>query len=243
MNDEAVELPRISRLSAVQEALALWALCFALVVIAYVFVREQAKLVATVCFLYLPLLAMNGRGEDHAEYGVTFRRWREDLKLFLLLFGITVPLFTLAYVVYAELLLHLPKPLVQLISPYAGPWQFELRLPNRFGEWVVDQLLVVALPEEFFYRGFLLTRLSEAWPQGRTVLGVRVGRAFWVTAILFALGHLAIFEAWRLAVFFPALLFAWMRLRTGTVIGAALYHAGCNLLVKVLDASFYGRLG
>ncbi len=79
------------------------------------------------------------------------------------------------------------------------------------------------------------------WPGGRVVLGARLGPAFWVTAALFALGHLAIFQVWRLAVFFPALLFGWMRERSGSVVGAALLHAGSNLLVQALDASFFGR--
>jgi len=99
---------------------------------------------------------------------------------------------------------------------------------------------VVALPEEFFYRGYLQTRLRDAWPWGRVVLGVRLGPAFFLTAALFALGHLAIFQVWRLGVFFPALLFGFLREKTGTVIGAALFHALCNLAVLVLEASFYG---
>ena len=46
-------------------------------------------------------------------------------------------------------------------------------------------------------------------------------------------------QVYRLGVFFPALLFGWMRERTGTVVGAAVLHACCNLLVLVLEASFY----
>jgi membrane protease YdiL (CAAX protease family) len=198
--------------------------------------------VATVSFLYLPLVAMRRRGEDFHDFGVTFRGWRQDLKLFLLLAAIVGPLYLGAYVGYAWVLGKLPAHWAQLLSPYPADWSFHLRLPARFDEWVVDQLFVVALPEEFFYRGFIQSRLRDAWPEGRVVLGARLGRAFWVTAVLFALGHLAIFEAWRLAVFFPALLFGWMRERTGTVVGSALFHAACNLYELVLAASFFGRV-
>jgi membrane protease YdiL (CAAX protease family) len=69
--------------------------------------------------------------------------------------------------------------------------------------------------------------------------GARLGRAFFLTAALFAVGHLAIFQVWRLAVFFPALLFGWMRERTGTILGSTLFHAYCNLLQLVLAASFF----
>ncbi len=105
---------------------------------------------------------------------------------------------------------------------------------------MIDQLFVVAVPEEFFYRGYLQPRLRDAWPGGVTFLGARLGPAFWLTALLFALGHLAIFEVWRLAVFFPALLFGWMRERSGSVVGGALLHASSNLLMQVLDACFFG---
>ncbi|HZA50832.1 MAG TPA: MXAN_2755 family glutamic-type intramembrane protease, partial [Myxococcaceae bacterium] len=110
-----------------------------------------------------------------------------------------------------------------------------------FAEWIVDNLLVVALPEEFFYRGYIQGRLRDLWPEGKTIFGARLGRAFWLTALLFAIGHLAIFQTWRLAVIFPALLFGWLRERTGTVMGAALFHATCNLLALILEASFFGR--
>jgi membrane protease YdiL (CAAX protease family) len=227
--------------SAASEAIKLWALCFLLIVLAYVTppTRPYAKLVATAGFLYLPLWAMRRRNEDYREYGVTLRAWRQDLKLFAVLFGLILPLFTLGYLGFAEALTQMPPIVAKLLAPYATHWQFHPRLPARFPEWVVDNLFVVALPEEFFYRGYLQTRLRDAWPEGRLFLGARLGKAFWVTAALFALGHLAIFQVWRLGVFFPALLFGWMRERTGTVMGAALLHACCNLLVLVLEASFF----
>lgn len=227
------------RAGAVREALILWGVCFAAIVVTYVTFTGAAKLVATVGFLYLPLLTMRARGEDYRELGVTLRRWRDDLKLYAAVMAVVAPLFVLGYAGFVELLGHLPPAVARLLAPYAGTPHFAFRLPDRFAEWVVDQLFVVALPEEFFYRGFLQTRLRDAWPKGRVFLGARLGPAFWLTAVLFALGHLAIFQVWRLGVFFPALLFGWMRERTGTVLGAALFHATANLMVLVLEASFF----
>ncbi len=224
---------------AVAEALLLWALCFLSIIVTFIVFPRYAKLVATAGFLYLPLVAMRRRGEDYRDYGVTLRAWRQDLKLFAVLFAVILLLFPAGYLGFSELLTRMPAIWRELLAPYAGHWQFHPRLPARFGEWVVDQLFVVALPEEFFYRGYLQTRLRDAWPRGRLIFGARLGRAFWLTAVLFALGHLAIFEFWRLGVVFPALLFGWLREKTGTVVGAALLHACCNLLVLVLEASFY----
>lgn len=235
---------RLSRLSAVQEVLVLWGAGFAAIILAFVVFGGSAgyaKVVATVGFLYLPLLAMRARGEDYPDFGITLRAWKRDLGLFALLFAIVAPLYVFGFWAFAELVPELPKDIAGYISPYTQRPQFQFRLPDRFGEWVIDNLLVVALPEEFFYRGYVQARLRDAWPQGRRFLGARLGPAFWLTALLFAVGHLAIFEAWRLSVIFPALLFGWMRERTGTVMGAALFHASANLLALVLEASFFGR--
>jgi hypothetical protein len=227
--------------SAAREAVVVWALGFAGILLAWLVFRPAAKLVATVGFLYLPLLAMGVRGEDYRDFGLSTRTLGADVRQFLMMSALVFPLFIGAYVAFVALYPHLPADLVSLITPYTGTPRFAFRLPDRFLEWVIDQTFVVALPEEFFYRGYLQTRLRDAWPQGRVFWGARLGPAFWLTAVLFALGHLAIFEVWRLAVFFPALLFGWMRERSGSVVGAALFHASANLLVQVLDASFFGR--
>lgn len=229
--------------TAAGEAFGVWGICFALILVAYAAFPggSWAKVVATIGFLYLPLWALRPRDEDYAEYGVTLRRWKDDLRLAALVLAVLIPATTLGYWGWAELLLRLPESWARIISPLSGEYTFALRLPDRFPEWVIDQLFVVALPEEFFYRGFIQTRLRDAWPQGKVVFGVRLGPAFFWTAALFALGHLAIFQVWRLGVFFPALLFGWMREKTGTVMGAALVHGVANLLMLVLEASFYGK--
>jgi hypothetical protein len=230
------------RPTAVQEVVGLWALGFLGIILAFLLFGGSGvpKLVATVGFLYLPLIPMRWRGEDYRDYGLTLRYWRRDVRLFLGMSLVVFPLFFAAFALWTQVLPLLPTELARLLAPFRGPAHFVPRLPPQFAEWVVDQLFVVALPEEFFYRGYMQARLRDAWPQGRRVLGIRLGPAFWVTAVLFALGHLAIFQVWRLSVFFPALLFGWMRERTGSVVGAALFHAAANLFVRVLEASFFG---
>lgn len=232
----AERLPR----EAVREVLAIWGLCFLGLLLAMVSGSGQAKLVATVGFLYLPLVPMLRRNEDYPDFGLTLRNWRGDLKLSAVVLATVLPLFVLGYAAFVQALPRLPAAAQALLAPYVGTPHFALKLPTRFPEWIIDQLFVVALPEEFFYRGYVQGRLRDAWPQGRLWWGARLGPAFWWTAVLFALGHLAIFEVWRLGVFFPALLFGWMRERTGSVLGAALVHACSNLLMKVLEASFFG---
>ena len=44
--------------------------------------------------------------------------------------------------------------------------------------------------------------------------------------------------AWQLAIFFPAMAFGWMRLRTDGLLAPVLYHVVCNLGMVVLQSSY-----
>jgi len=101
------------------------------------------------------------------------------------------------------------------------------------------QLVIIALPEEAFYRGYLQSRLDEVWPPGVRVLGARLGPGLLVSSAIFALGHLAtIHDPARLAVFFPSLLFGWLRARTGGIGASCLFHAACNVFSEVLGRGY-----
>ncbi len=230
-----------SQLGPLGEILLVWSLSFAAIVAASIFVGSQAKLVATFGFLYLPLPFMRRRDEDYRDYGITLRSWKRDLLWFSVLCAVVFPLFVGAYVVFVSGMKSgaVPGWLLPYLTPFQRAHALRPQLPPRFAEWLVDALLVVALPEEFFYRGYIQKRLRAVWPQGRTLWGVRLGPAFWVTAVLFALGHLAILKPWRLAVFFPALLFGWLRGKTGTVLASTLFHAACNLLMLMLETAYF----
>lgn len=105
---------------------------------------------------------------------------------------------------------------------------------------VFGQLVIIALPEEAFYRGYLQSRLDEAMPRRLRVLGAEVGPALVVTSIIFALGHFAtIREPARFAVFFPSLAFGWLRYRTKGIGAGLTFHALCNLFSEVLGRGFH----
>jgi membrane protease YdiL (CAAX protease family) len=117
---------------------------------------------------------------------------------------------------------------------------------------VFGQLVIIALPEEAFYRGYLQSRLDEAIPGfgWRTVAGARVpvrlrllgasvGPSLLITSVIFALGHFAtIREPARLAVFFPSLLFGWLRYRTKGIGAGIAFHATCNVFSELLGRGF-----
>jgi uncharacterized protein len=198
------------------------------------------KTVAAIAFLYLPVWAMRRRGEFPEDYGVTTAGWRRSLGYVLAFSAVTLPLYCLGFYLYAKLSHNLPNELARMLTPYRPRTDVAFRWPHRFPLQIIDQLFVVALPEEFFYRGYLQARLERHLGEGRAVLGITAGRAFLLTQLLFALGHLVEPYPWRLAVFFPALLFGWLRKRTGTIFAGVVFHAVCNLTVLVLEASVLG---
>jgi hypothetical protein len=101
--------------------------------------------------------------------------------------------------------------------------------------WLFSQLLVVALPEEMFFRGYVLGRLRGCFAPQRTLLGVPFGLAHVLSAALFALIHLVLVPSpVRLLVFFPALLFAWLAERSRGVFAPAAHHALANVCQTAL---------
>jgi len=125
--------------------------------------------------------------------------------------------------------------------------------------WLMTQLLFIALPEEYFYRGYLQTRIGEALRSyrragadpGATTDGRAETRSwFGVTeenlaaSGAFGIGHLltpvggAIL--WnRVAVAFPSVVFGWLRDRTGSITASVVYHAACNMLVLLVEPHFF----
>jgi uncharacterized protein len=106
-------------------------------------------------------------------------------------------------------------------------------------EDALGQLLMVALPEEAFYRGYLQTALDDQWKTRWRFLGGHLSMGILVASAIFAFGHLLTEpNPGRLAVFFPSLLFGWLRTRTRGVGAGIVLHALCNLYSAYLGRSF-----
>lgn len=115
------------------------------------------------------------------------------------------------------------------------------KLSSVFSD-ALGQLLVIALPEEAFYRGYLQTSLERELGKTVSVFGARVGWGIVLTSAIFALGHLFTeLNPARLAVFFPSLVFGFLRARTGGIGASVLFHAMCNLFSAYLLHSYFGH--
>lgn len=121
--------------------------------------------------------------------------------------------------------------------------------PSSYLDELLGQLLVIALPEEAFYRGYLQTsldnldeaRCARAERPRRTinVFGAQIGWAVPVSSAVFAVGHfLTQANPERLAVFFPSLVFGWLRQRTGGIGAAVLFHALSNIVSATLGRGY-----
>jgi membrane protease YdiL (CAAX protease family) len=215
------------------------------------FVRDNLHGAIAVIFLYGPSMAArwSKRPFDYHAAGLRLDPLPLNLRVTALAMGLTWPLFFVAFLAFYGFGCKAGAPRLvnewmETFAPVCARWLgldgATFRLPARFGWLALSQLVVVAVPEELFFRGYLMGRLEERWPSTRRLFGAPVGRALLVSSALFALGHLLVdFDGQRLAVFFPALAFGWMRARTGSIAAGALFHALCNLLSEVVHASFF----
>lgn len=220
--------------------------------------------VVPLLFIYAPVALCKYRGADSWAYRLSIPAFR-DLRSWGRAFGLSAGMaavilvpWVVGYHVYQGFFPHLLRfvnqawlhgvvdptliwpsglGLADIVGSVGPRWS---RLPDDFLTLVAYQIFFVAIPEEFFYRGYLQTRLNEVHPRRWAVLGARLGVGAVVANLLFAFGHSVVqLQWWHFATFFPGLLFAWARERTGGVVPGALFHAFCNVSVITLD-SLYG---
>lgn len=175
---------------------------------------------AAIIFVALPVLVLDRRGRPYSRYGFTINHpVRDSLRALLVALAVFSPIVAGLYVF----------PQLWGLSSFDFSW----RWPQGYPMAVLDTLLVVALPEEVFYRGYLMSRLDDALPRRVKLLGAQVGPALLVQAVAFALGHYLVdFAPARLLVLFPALAFGWLRARTGSLVGPIVLHAASNSFME-----------
>jgi len=124
-------------------------------------------------------------------------------------------------------------------------WKVGAFHPAPLGPVISDalgQLLVIALPEEAFYRGYLQTSLERELAPKLSIFGTPIGWGVVLTSAIFAAGHLFTeLNPARLAVFFPSLVFGFLRIRSKGIGASVAFHAMCNLFSAYLLHSYFGH--
>jgi membrane protease YdiL (CAAX protease family) len=240
-------VPTPDQRRAFRDALISWAVVAALVAVLVQInitlpaIGHLGSALVAVLFLYVPVMVAWRRKEDLDDYGFHAEPVGKGLATAGIAIAVIFPIFALGYFAFYEiacnssLLAHLvPRNMCSHYGGLAG-----LHAPAmtwKLAEFCAVQLVVVALPEELFFRGFLLTLLEKRFPPKRRILGGGVGLALVLSAIAFAVIHLPKDGDPRaLATFFPGLLFGWMRSATGSILASTVTHAGSNVLIRFLD--------
>ena len=233
--------------TAGRDAIIAWAVVAALVTglvqidLTLPAIGHLGSALVAVLFLYVPVLVAWRRKEDLDDYGFHAAPRSAGSSLAGAAIAVIFPIFALGYFAFYEIacnssvLAHLvPRNMCMHYGGLAG-----LHVPEltwKLAEFCAVQLVVVALPEELFFRGFLLGLLEQRFPPKRRLLGGGVGLALVLSALAFALIHLPKDGDPRaLATFFPGLLFGWMRSATGSILASTITHAGSNILIRFLD--------
>ena len=97
--------------------------------------------------------------------------------------------------------------------------------------WAMFQFAYVALPEELFFRGFFLSQVIRLLGTARNAdsPAIKVIAAA-LSAGVFALSHVIVLRNFvSVLTFFPGLIFAWLFVRSKSVIGPVLFHGAANV--------------
>jgi membrane protease YdiL (CAAX protease family) len=185
----------------------------------YVSLRSGSTLV----WLFLPLAILVARRRSLSDHGLDLRLRPPSFACHLLFGGAHLLLDGIVHATFAVATgLHPQAP----------------RLSWHLAEDLAEELLVVAVPEEVFFRGYLQTRWNHALGTPWRLAGAQIGPGILVQGAIFAACHLATGDWTRLRVFFFALLAGWLRDRSGSILGPAVYHAVANVWFRLLLSAF-----
>lgn len=181
------------------------------------FIADNLALITATLLLYTPLWIHFKKREKNHYFDTSFRDYQKSFFWFAL---VTLALF----------------PLVLIANHFFQSFMGLSYQPATFGrifERTAFEILVIALPEEFFFRGYMQKRLNEIWPKKWKLMGVSFGLALPVVSFIFAISHSLIqFQWWHIFIFFPSLVFGWLYEKRGTITAPLLFHAACNIFAQ-----------
>jgi membrane protease YdiL (CAAX protease family) len=178
---------------------------------------------------FAALIPVRGKGAPPPVLGLTGPRLRTGMRLFILTSVVVFPLYGGLYYLYV----------------HQGPSAPPVPVPSGLTvlHWAVYNYMIVAFVEELFFRGYLQGCLEVH--NARYFKDARY--VFWFpvvfTAFLFALAHTAVdLDPARMVVFFPGLLFGWLRAKTGGILAPVLSHGTANMVQMLLIGSVIGHI-
>ncbi len=113
---------------------------------------------------------------------------------------------------------------------------FSPRPPNKEDlKWFLIYFLGVSVPEEFFFRGFMQGRFNMFFDRKFKFLGVSLGPGFFLQSIFFMIIHLIwSLHVVRFLVFFPGLLFGFLREKYLSIVPPIIFHTFSNVFMILI---------
>lgn len=203
------------------EAWIVWAVTILIASLAFQFqgiawIGNNLMLITSALLIYMPIAALYRRKESFDFFEKNLSQVFYSLKILLLTVLVIFPLLFFFNHFFQKVIFH-------------ADYHSAIKSTSL---WTVFffHTLVVAFPEEFFFRGYLLKRFQQYFQDQKMFLGVRVGAGFFLTAFIFAISHsLITLRWWHFSIFFPALVFGWLREKTNGLVAPILFHALSNV--------------
>lgn len=182
--------------------------------------RDSVLLLAGAVQILVPMTWMTRQDQKITFMEPDWRSGLRSLELFLIVSLLIFPVFFGIAHLYETLLLGKTYFLVPL---------------RQAALFISTQIILIALPEEFFFRGWLQSSLNKIFPKRWSFLGASFGVALPLTALVFAFSHSLIsLQWWHFSIFFPALVFGWLRERSGGLLAPVLFHATSNVVIRLI---------
>ncbi|MGC8928396.1 MAG: JDVT-CTERM system glutamic-type intramembrane protease MrtJ [Myxococcota bacterium] len=168
-------------------------------------------------FLLATLILARREGLDIYILGIYTESFIKELSLSAIVILIVFPIFFFFNHLYQTILL-------------GHQFQFIFRDNIPFNALI--NLLLVAIPEEVFFRGYIQQELMRAYNSKKIFRVLSYSNL--LTSILFSLGHFFINpNLGRIAVFFPSLLFGFLRERSGSIYPSIILHWLSNVVMYI----------
>jgi len=190
--------------------------------------KTLLPLLAAIMFLYIPTVYSIKKGDKKIVEIIKIKNLKDNLILCIYISLLIFPFYTFGFYLFHSVILG-KKFLLH----------FPLDSAGNFVAAVLFHIFVAALPEETFYRGFIQELFNRDFGKKWKIFGIAFGPSIFLTSILFALGHYIIVpHPFRLAVFFPSLLFGLLKERYENITLPFLFHAVANIYSGVLESMF-----
>lgn len=216
---DAQDLENMVRRQILKQTLWVWFISMAAIRIFHEFQRFPAlkdyTLVLTAAVLiYLPVWVYHRRRESVTFFERTFPELLRSLVWFVLVSAVIFPIIEVGDRYFQDIFFN---------ARYVGGNY------KGLATFALFQLILVAIPEEIFYRGYVQPQLNRVWGRPWRFLGASFGKSLIFTSFLFAFSHSLIqLKWWHFSIFFPSLAFGWLREKTGAVTAGALFHTLSN---------------